>query len=180
MGNSLQDQLLKMGIADDAQAKKVKSEKRKQAKQKRKNKIEVVDQKKLQAQTAAAEKKERDRQLNQQKTVDAEQKAIAAQVRQLIEMNRLLTGDEEIPYNFIEDNTVKKIYVSEAIRDQIGRGQSAIVKLASRYEVVPSAVAEKIRIRDESRVVLQNNRQPDDQKEGGLYANYQVPDDLMW
>ena len=153
MGNSLQDQLLKMGIADDAQAKKIKSEKRKQTKQKRKNKVEIVDQEKLLAQKAIAEKKERDRQLNQQKTVDAEQKAIAAQIRQLIDMNRLLTGDEEIPYNFIENNTVKKIYVSDVIRDQIGRGQAAIVKIGGRYEVVPAVIADKIHIRDEKRVI---------------------------
>ncbi|MCK5444041.1 MAG: DUF2058 domain-containing protein [Rhodospirillaceae bacterium] len=180
MGNSLQDQLLKMGIADDAQAKKIKSEKRKQTKQQRKNKVEIVDQKKLLVEKATAEKKERDRQLNQQKKVDAEQKAVVAQIKQLIETNRLLTGDEEIPYNFIENNIVKNIYVSEVIRDQIGRGKAAIVKMGDRYEVVPAAIAEKIHIRDENRVILQNDRQHDDQKEDDLYANYQIPDDLMW
>lgn len=180
MGNSLQDQLLKMGIADDAQAKKIKSEKRKQTKQQRKNKVEIVDQKKLLVEKAAAEKKERDRQLNQQKTIDAEQKAISAQIRQLIEMNRLLTGDEEIPYNFVDNNKVKKLYVTEAIRDQIGRGQAAIVKMGDRYEVVPAAIAEKIHSRDENRVILQNDRQQDDQNEDDPYANHQIPDDLMW
>lgn len=180
MGNSLQDQLLKIGIADNAQAKKAKSDKRKQTKQKRKNRLESVDQDKLLAQKAAAEKKERDRRLNQQKAVDAEQKAIFAQVKQLIEANRMLTGDEEIPYNFVEDKKVKKIYVSEAIRDQIGRGKAAIVKLGNRYEVVSSEIAEKIRIRDENMVIFLTKSGENDQKDDDPYAEYQVPDDLIW
>ena len=181
MGNSLQDQLLKMGIADDTQAKKIKSEKRKQTKQKRKNKIESVNQEKRLVQKTAAEKKERDRQLNQQKLVDAEQKAVAAQIKQLIEINRLLTGEEEVSFNFIDNNKVKKIYVSEAIRDQISRGQSAIVKMADKYEVVSSAIAEKIRIRDNKIVILLNDKKQNDLTEDDQsYADYQVPDDLMW
>ena len=34
--------------------------------------------------------------------------------------------------------------------------------------------------RDEKRVILQNDRQQVNQKEDDLYANYQIPDDLMW
>lgn len=180
MGNSLQDQLLKAGVADSAQAKKAKSDKRKQAKQKRKNKLESVDQDKGLALKAAAEKKERDRRLNQQKAAQAEQKAIFAQVKQLIEANRLLTGDEEIPFNFVEDNKVKKVYVSEAVRDQISRGKAAIVKLEGRYEVVSSEITDKIRTRDESRVVYQAELGKNDQNEEDPYADYKVPDDLIW
>jgi len=180
MGNSLQDQLLKVGIADNAQVKKAKSEKRKQTKQKHKNKLLSVDQSKVLAQKAAAEKKDRDRQLNHQKTVDAGQKAIAAQIRQLIDANRMLTGEEEIPYHFVENNKVKKIYVSEAIRDQIIRGKSVIVKTGDQYEVVSSEIAEKIFIRDEKAVVLQNQASEKDCNDHDPYAEYQVPDDLIW
>ncbi len=180
MGNSLQDQLLKAGVADSAQAKKAKSDKRKQAKQKRKNKLESVDQDKGLALKAVAEKKERDRRLNQQKAAQAEQKAIFAQVKQIIEANRLLTGDEEIPFNFVEDNKVKKVYVSEAVRDQISRGKAAIVKLEGRYEVVASEIAEKIRARDENRVVYQAEPGKNDQIDDDPYKDYKVPDDLIW
>lgn len=180
MGNSLQDQLLKAGVADLAQAKKARSEKRKQAKQKQKNKANAVDQTKVLAQKTAVEKKERDRQLNQQKAFDAEQKAIDAQINQLIEANRQLTGDEEIPYHFTDDNKVKKIYVSEPVRNLISRGKSAIVRNGEFYEVVPAVVAEKIRSRDETRIILLNEQGEEERKDEDPYAEYQVPDDLVW
>lgn len=180
MGNSLQDQLLKVGVADSAQAKKAKSDKRKQAKQKRNSKLESVDQDKGLALKAVEEKKERDRRLNQQKAEEAEQKAIFAQVKQLIEKNRQLTGDEEIPFNFVEDSKVKKIFVSEALRDQISRGKAAIVKLDGRYEVVPSEIADKIRTRNENCVVYQAEPGKNDQNTDDPYAGYKVPDDLIW
>ena len=180
MGNSLQDQLLKAGVADSAQAKKARSEKRKQAKQKQKNKANPVDQSKLLAKKSAAEKKERDRQLNQKKANDAEQKAIDAQINQLIEANRQLTGDEEIPYHFTDHDKVKKIYVSELVRNLISRGKSAIVKNGKFYEVVPAEITDKIRSRDDTRIILLNDSGKDEQKDDDPYAEYQVPDDLVW
>lgn len=179
--SSLQDQLLKAGLVDEKKAKKVKKDKRKATKQQHKSKTVAVDETKAAAAQARAEKAERDRRLNEERKADAERKAIAAQIKQLIEMNRQpkgTSGKDEVAYNFTDGKQIKKIYVSEEVQGLLTRGRLAIVKLGEGYELVPSPVAEKISQRDESYVISQAVAQEVD--EDDPYADYQIPDDLMW
>ena len=181
MANSLQDQLLKAGVINKQKASKVNAEKRKKAKQSRQTKTSDVDENKLAVQQTHAAKAEKDRQLNQQRQQQLEQKAINAQIRQLIISNRQPQADSETAYNFSDNNIVKKIYISETLRAQIGNGQLAIVKLDGRYEVVPAIVARKISERSQDHVVVLNDStNTDDVVENDAYADYQIPDDLMW
>ncbi|HEX9803502.1 MAG TPA: DUF2058 domain-containing protein [Gammaproteobacteria bacterium] len=178
---SLQDQLLKAGLVDKKKAQKAQKVKHEQAKLKRKNKIETVDEARLAAQKAQAEKVERDRQLNLQRKQEAEQRAITAQIRQLIEMNRQEKGKGDITYNFTDGSKVTHIYVDERQQRQLGNGHLAIVRLDGHYEIVPSAVSEKIALRDESYLVYCNKGKAETVvDEDDPYAEFQVPDDLMW
>lgn len=178
---SLQDQLLKAGLVDKKKAQKVQKDKHKQAKVKRKNKVEAVDEAKLAAEKAHAEKVERDRQLNQQRKLEAEQKAVTAQIRQLIEMNRQEKNAGDITYNFTDGSKVSHIYVDEKQQHQLSNGHLAIVRLDEQYEVVPTAVTEKIALRDESYLVYCNRGKEETVvDEEDPYAEFQVPDDLMW
>jgi uncharacterized protein YaiL (DUF2058 family) len=67
--------------------------------------------------------------------------------------------------------------VSDELRDRIVAGRAVIVQLAKTYEVVPAAVAEKIAQRDKQRLIYLDDvvQVVDDE-----YADYQIPDDLMW
>lgn len=177
---SLQEQLLKSGLVSAAKAKSVKSDKRKQTQQQRKNKVEVVDEAKELAQKAQAEKIERDRELNQIRQQQDEQKQLVAQVKQIIELNRLPRDPEGLAYNFTDDNKVKRLYVSEAMRDQIAEGRLAIVKLGPQYEVVSAEAARKIQSRDEASVIVFNEQNKSVDVVDDAYAQYQVPDDLIW
>jgi uncharacterized protein YaiL (DUF2058 family) len=179
MANSLHDQLLKVGLVDKNKLKKARQDQRKKDKQERRSKTKAVDQKQQQAEQALASKVERDRKLNRQRQEKAESKAIFAQIRQLIETNRQPQDDGEIPYNFIDDKKIKKIYVSEETRKQLSSGRLAITKLDSQYEIVPAAIAEKIRIRDEKCVIPLNTSQENNAGDD-TYADYRVPDDLVW
>ncbi len=179
MGNSLFDQLKKTGLVDERRAKKVKKEKYKKTRQQRQS--DTVDQPRLLAQQARAEKAERARKLNQQRKEEAECKALAAQVKQLVEMNRVTDREGDVVYRFTDANVVKQIHVTTELQQQLSRGRLAIVKLGERYELVPSAVAEKIRERDVNCVVFCSKGQSDSAKEkNDPYADYPVPDDLMW
>jgi hypothetical protein len=177
---SLQEQLLKSGLVSAAQAKSVKSDKRKQTQQQRKNKVEVVDEAKELAQKAQAEKIERDRELNQLRRQQEEQKETAAQIKQLIELNRQPQDAEGLAYNFTDGNKVKRLYVSEAMRDQIAQGRQAIVKYGLQYEVVSAEVAKKIQSRDAASVIVFNEQDKTADAVDDPYAAYQVPDDLIW
>jgi uncharacterized protein len=179
LSHSLRDQLLKAGLVNEKQANKAKQEKRKQAKQQRKNKTAALSDTQLHAQQALAEKTEHDRRLNRERQQASERKAREAQIKQLIETNRLSIKDGEIPYHFEDDKKIKKIYVPEGIREQLAGGRLAIVRSDTRYDVVPVAVAEKIRTRDEQRVIFCNETQSGEDADDS-YADYQVPDDLIW
>lgn len=183
MGNSLQDQLLKAGLVNQKQLTKANQEKRRTDKQQRKTKAIPVDQNKLRKQQEVAAKAERDRRLNRQRELETERKAIAAQIKQLIEAHRLPKAkgedDSDVAYNFADKNKIKKIYVSASMKNNLIAGKLAIVKLAGKYELVPTTIAEKIRSRDEKRVILCNDKQASED-ENNAYAEYQVPDDLMW
>jgi uncharacterized protein YaiL (DUF2058 family) len=181
MGNSLFDQLKKSGLVDENKAKKVKHSQYKSKKQKsKKGSADQVDEAKLLSQKAQAEKMERDRLLNQQRKEEAERKAIAAQIKQLIETNCVKDRDGDIGYNFIDTNVVKHLYVSEEIYKHLMSGRLAIAKLGDGYELVPVPVAEKIKQRDAQCIILCDHVAEPEQGEDDPYADYKIPDDLMW
>lgn len=179
MANAFQDQLLKAGLVDGKKVKKAKKDKYNKTKQQGKKAV-VEDESKLLAKKAMAEKAERDRELNRQKKEEADKKAVVAQIRQLITMNAQSKDDGELAYNFSDDGVVKKLYVSEQTQKQIVNGRLTIVKLDQSYELVPTAVADKISQRDDSYLILRNEQQEQIEDEDDLYADYKIPDDLMW
>ncbi len=176
---SLQDQLLKAGLADEKKAKAVRNEKRKKRKQQPKGAAEV-NETELRARQARQESAERDRQLNLERQREADRKAIQAQIRQLIETNRLDRTGGETSYQFVDDKKIKKLFVTDTMADQLSRGRLAVVSLGDQYEIVAEGVARKIMERDDSAVIALHDRKEDDQDEDDPYAGYEIPDDLMW
>ncbi|PHQ23696.1 nucleoprotein/polynucleotide-associated enzyme [Marinobacter guineae] len=176
---SLQDQLLKAGLADEKKAKTIRSEKRKQRKQQPKGAVQV-NEAEIRARQAREEKAERDRQLNLERQQAAERKAIQAQIRQLVESNRLDRSRGETSYQFVHDKKIKKIFVDDKMVDQLSRGRLAIVHINDNYEILAEGVARKIMERDENAVVVLHDRNKDDVGEDDPYAGYEIPDDLMW
>ena len=176
---SLQDQLLKAGLVDNKKADKIRKTKNKQARQKQKNKIETTNTARLAAQQAQSEKVERDRQLNSRQKAEAERNAISAQVRQLVEMNRQSGDDGDIDYSFTDGTLIKRIHVTGAQLKQLGNGRLCIIKLDEQYELIPTLVAKKIQQRDENTQIL-SNQATETPDEDDPYADYRVPDDLMW
>lgn len=179
MANAFQDQLLKAGLVDSKKVKQANREKHKQVKQQQHANAATTDAAKLQAQQASAQKAERDRELNRQKVELENKKALAAQIRQLVETHRVPKDDGDHAYNFQDANKIQRIYVSEATRNEIIRGELIIVRLGVSYELVPKPVADKIVQRDPGCVLTIKDaaQEPGAEDE---YAKYKIPDDLMW
>ncbi len=181
MGNSLFEQLKKTGLVDDKKVKQAKHSQYKKKKQKtKKGAATQLDEAALLAQQAQAEKTERDRLLNHAKKVEAEHKAIAAQIKQLIETNRIKDGAGDVVYNFTDAKVIKQLYISEQIHAHLMSGHLAIAKLGDGYELVPLPVAEKIKQRDEQCIIFCESSPGAEPTENDPYADYQIPDDLMW
>lgn len=181
MGNSLFEQLKKTGLVDDKKAKQAKHTQYKKKKQKsKKGTAAQADEATLLAQKTQAEKIERDRQLNQIKKNEAEQKAIAAQIKQLIKTNRIKDSDGDVVYNFTDANVVKHLYISEQAQQHLMSGHLAIAKLGDGYDLVPVPIAEKIKQRDEQCIILCEPSSEAEPSADDPYADYKIPDDLMW
>ena len=179
---SLQDQLLNAGMVDKKKAKKFEKDKRKQAKQLPKGQ-KLANEAREQAQQTLNEKAQRDKETNRALQERAQVKAIAAQIKQLIEANRLDRSKGDVAFQFVDGKKIKKMHISTLFQNQLGKGQIAIVKLGELYELVPTAVAEKIKQRDESLVVMLTENasiSADEVDEDDPYADFKIPDDLMW
>ena len=176
---SLQDQLLKAGVVNKAKSQEIKKEKYRQQKQMPKGQA-LQDEAKVLADKARAEKQDKDRQINLQRQQDAERKAIQAQIKQLVETSRVKREGAEQPYQFVHDKKVKKIYVTGEQQRQLLAGLVAIVVLGEQYELVPLKVAEKISQRDAACVVTLSRSDSIQVEEDDPYADYPIPDDLMW
>lgn len=179
MSKSLQDQLLGAGLVDTKKAKAIGKAKRKQAKQVPKGHQQEDDVKQAVKQ-AQVDKAERARQLNLKRQQEAETKAIAAQIKQLINTNKIPRGRGDIEYSFSHGPTIKKFLVDDKLQHQLVRGHVAIVCQGDSYEVVPTPVADKVAQRDASLVVLQNEKPSDQIDDDDPYADFPIPDDLMW
>ena len=151
MATSLKDQLLKAGLVDKKQARKVEHEKRLSRRQNQ-GKNPVVPVNRTREEQAA--KDLRNRELNRQRAEEARLREQQAQVKQLIETSRLPLDERGEPYHFVEQNKIKRIFVSEEMTDQLSRGQLAIVKLGAGYEVVPAKVARQIASRDREALLV--------------------------
>ncbi|GAA3920057.1 DUF2058 domain-containing protein [Litoribacillus peritrichatus] len=181
MSGSLKDQLLKAGLVSEKQVKKAKKDKYQKGKEARNGGEALVDHAKIAAEKARLAKLEKDKALNQELTEKAKKKAISAQIKQLIETNRLPKDPEGPAYNFSDGKRVKKINISEEFINQLSKGRLCIVKLGDQYEVIPVPVADKIAQRDESRIIVRNEKiEVSDEQEEDWYADYEIPDDLMW
>jgi len=180
MSKSLQDQLLKAGLANKKQAVKAKKAKNHKEKQKRTG-AAVVDEAAANAEAARLEKVERDRELNRQKQAQAEEKAVQAQIRQLILLNRIEERGD-IDFSYTLDTKIRTLKVTEPMRRALVSGALTLA-LLDDVEILPRAAAEKISERDASRIVLNNTTTSagaDSTDDEDDYAQFQVPDDLMW
>ena len=185
MAKSLQDQLLSMGLSNKQKARKINSAKKKAVKKSRKDKQELINEAAELADKVREEQRRKSQQSNAQRNKAIKKKAIAAQIRQIIEMNSIVkaTDDNTQAYNFTDNNKIKTLYVSSKNHDLISRGRIAIAKLEQTYHLIPVEAAKKINERDSRSIVLLND--PLTQKQGkdiedDPYADYKIPDDLMW
>jgi len=176
MAKSLQEQLMKSGLIDKKKAKKIKTAQRIS----KRDQSEKLDEDKLRTQEALRAKTEHDKELNRKKNEKASEKAVLAQIKQLIQSNQIDHADGEIPYQFSDGKSIKKIYINELLQTQLINGLIAITKHEESYLLVPRIIAEKISQRDAAFVIVLNRNEIEEIDENDPYADYKIPDDLMW
>lgn len=180
MANALQEQLLKAGLASKQKVRDVKTQKRRDKKARIDDgsnvlKQEVAEQKRLQA--------EKDKMLNEQRFAEA---TARGQVRGLIsEFTKFaikVPNNAEIKFNYTIDNKIYSLYLDEKLQAELLRGQLGVVRYEDKSYLVPHKLAERVKLlvpqwcgylwqSDGSKAVV---------VEDDPYADYAIPDDLMW
>ena len=176
---SLQDQLLKAGLVDKKKAKVASQEKSKQQKIERRTGVQSGDESRQAALEAQRKQAERARELNAQRDAAAAEKAVAAQIAQMVRQNRQAKGNGDIAYNFAIGTKIERIHVSEKVRDHLVAGRLAIVAHGGVFELVPRVVADKIAERAPDSVVRVNKASTEVEADDP-YADYKIPDDFSW
>lgn len=175
---TLQEQLLKAGLVTSKKMDKVQRTAKKSRVQAREAREAVEENKKAQ--------QERDKQLNEQQRQAVLSKEYKAQVKQLIDMNKIDISRGDIGFNFTDNNLIKKIMVDKPTQAQLINGRLAIARLQvdnseeSHYAIITASVADKIAQRDANSIVLNSALSQEAQDEDDPYADFKVPDDLMW
>lgn len=183
MGKSFQEQLLQLGLVDKKKASQTKKQQHQTKKQisKAGKKHVAVDENALLVQQAEEKKKARTRKLNFEREKKLQKRAEDAQVKQLVEQNRLPKDDKGIAYRFTVNNKIQRIFVAGEIADKLSDGRLGIVGLANQFEVIPRSIVDKIQsISDRVFVSINATSAPKDSDPEDPYAGFEVPDDLMW
>lgn len=180
--NPLQEQLLKAGLVKKSKVAQVAHE---QAKARHAKAPRAPSEEQREIERARAEKVERDRALAAERNAAARQAELRAQARQIIETSRVKRSGE-LEYRFADGAAIRTLLVDDGLRRQLAAGALVIVRLGEGYELVPRAAADKIRERDASLVVVDHAATADaapstgNAEDDAYYAQFKVPDDLMW
>ncbi|POP42440.1 DUF2058 domain-containing protein [Superficieibacter electus] len=175
---TLQEQMLKAGLVTSKKMAKVQRTAKKSRVQAREAREAVEENKKAQL--------ARDKQLSDEQKQAALSKEYKAQIKQLIEMNKIVIARGDIGYNFTDHNVIKKIIVDKMTQAHLINGRLAIARLMadnsteSEYAIIPASVANKIAQRDASYIVFSSELSQQAKDEDDPYADFVVPDDLMW
>ena len=180
--NPLQEQLLKAGLVKKSKVAEVAREQHKARHAKAASGPSEIQ---LEAERARADKVERDRALEAERKAQARAAEMRAQARQIIEDRKEpRNGDSE--YRFVVDGSIRTLLINETLRRKLASGALVIARIDDRFELLPRTAADKVRERDAALIVLDHGQGTDAEpaatttEDDAYYAQFKVPDDLMW
>lgn len=127
------------------------------------------------------EKLAKDQALNLEKQKQLEEKALKASIIQMIKQHKITDFAGDVAYQFIDENKIKKVYLSQQVYNALVAGSLVIAKDQDQYAYLPKALGEKIDQKMQGFILINNaekNEQATDEEDP--YAAYVIPDDLMW
>lgn len=179
MRNPLQEQLLKAGLAKKAKLNEMAREQNKL----RHSKAPVAEPaEKIDARQLQTKRAERDRALAAERNAQTRAQEVKAQIRQIIDTTRI-KGDGEIAYAFTDDARIKNVQVGAQQRALLISGGLVIARDGDGYALLPRSAADKVAARDASAIVVDHGHAeaaPASGSDDEHYAQFVVPDDLIW
>ncbi len=181
---SLQEQLLKAGLTTKQKARQANAEKRRKNKQKRSGAaVDVSLQEKVKQDLAKAkaDKLAKDMALNEEKKRQLAAKEQQLRIQQILNHHQLKEVDGDTVYNYTFGSKIKKLMLDAKTHKALVDGRLALCGVDDTTYLVTAETAAKVAELDASVVLVQNDKVVSDNiDEDDPYADYQIPDDLMW
>lgn len=181
---SLQDQLLKAGLTTKQKTRQANTDKRKKSKQKRSGvamDASLQEQVKQDLAKTQQEKFAKDSALNEEKKIQLANKEKVLRIQQILEHHQIKNVTGESEYNYTFNNKIKKLFVDAITHKALVNGRLAVCGLLDNSYLVTTETANKVASLDANVVLVQNDKVDNDVVEADdPYADYQIPDDLMW
>lgn len=177
---SLQDQLLKAGLTTSHKAKVAKTEKRKQQKKPKKGATSNTSDLQKHIQQTKLEQQKKAEELNQARQAELKQREQIARVKQILEHHNQDSIRGERTFNFTYENKVKELDVNEKTQKALAGGRLAICVLEGQFFVLEDEPARKVAEVDEKYIVFHVEPEDKGKDADDPYADFEVPDDLVW
>ena len=181
---SLQDQLLKAGLTTKQKARQANSDKRKKNKQKRSGvavDASLQEQVKKELELAKQEKLARDTALNDEKKAALAAKEQQLRIAQILQHHQITNVNGEAEYNYTLNSKIKKLFIDDVTHRALVNGRLALCGVDEKTYIVTAETAEKVASLDEQVILVQNTKvETAVSDEDDPYAEFQIPDDLMW
>ncbi|PCI53018.1 MAG: hypothetical protein COB45_11415 [Gammaproteobacteria bacterium] len=181
---SLQDQLLKAGLTTKQKTRQANVDKRKKNKQKRsgvQHGASLQEQVQQDLVKAKTDKQAKDNALNEQKQQQLADKEQVLRIKQILTHHQITNVAGDNNYNYTFNTTIKKLPLDAITHKALVNGRLALCGLDEVTYLVTSETAVKLSELDKNVVLVQNDKALDEQvDEDDPYADYQIPDDMMW
>jgi uncharacterized protein YaiL (DUF2058 family) len=170
------------GLVNKQKAQQAQTDKRRQAKQKKKKGTVVVSDVQIAIKEKAELQKQKDFEHNQQTQEELAIRAAHGKLIQMIAQHCEKDYQGEVDYHFTYENKVKRIAVKTSIQQALIKGHLAICVLNDAFYLINKEAAEKLRAIDESVLVALHDQKTvtAENVEDDPYAEFSIPDDLMW
>jgi len=192
MGNSLRDELLKVGLVSEERPGKARRSKRRKAEPGNKHKQAATPARSersvatsghvLRENQRRTARFVRDATLSGGSVAENAKKALRRQIQQLIKTERLNDPRAALAYHFVKGKRIKRIYVTEGQHTQLSAGVVVIAALEGNHHLLTRAAAEQLLALAPHGVLCGAAEAP---ASGATSADvdgdeHPVPDDIMW
>ena len=177
---SLQEQLLKAGLANEKNAKKIRKEKKKANKAVRKGQLDADTGLQDDIKAKKAQQAKLDSEKNKAIQEQIELKSEHGKVKQMIQQLHITDFAGELTFNYVLDKKIKTLSVDQMSYNALTKGQIGLCVLEGKSYVMPGIAIEKIRAVDEAYILVMNENTTTETENDDPYADFQIPDDLMW
>ncbi len=189
MGNSLRDELLKVGLVSEQRREKPRRPERTRAGSGKKRKSSPArsngEQSIASSRHVLRENQRRTARFLRDSTLaggslaESAEKALRRKIQELVQSGRLNHPQAEVAYNFVKGKRIKRIYVTQEQRAQLTAGAVVIAVLDGDHHLLPRPLADQLLALAPQTVVC-GGAEGDGRPSEVDGDQHPVPDDITW